>query len=77
MFWGDKGGVVQANDGKPLRVVYYRSKTELVKNGMGHTKYPVVLSVVKAVPGLDERGVQSHSHAHTHAVLQTCGIWHA
>ena len=69
--------MVQANDGKPLRVVYYQSKTELVKNGMGHTKYPIILSVVKAVPGLDEGGVRSHLHAHTHAVLQTCGIWHA
>ena len=38
----------QSNDGKPLRVDYYQSKTELMKYGMGHIKYyPTILSVVK------------------------------
>ena len=31
-----------------LRVDYYWSKTELIKAGMGHTKYTTILSVVKA-----------------------------
>ena len=28
----------QSNDGKPLRIDYYWSKIELMKDGMGHTK---------------------------------------
>ena len=58
--WGHKGGVVQANDGKPLRVDYYWSKIELIKDVMGHTKYPTILSVVKAVLRLDGIGMWSH-----------------
>ena len=37
-----------SNDGKPLRVDYYWSKIELIKDGMDHTKYPTIFSVVKA-----------------------------
>ena len=42
-----------------------------MKDGEGHTKYPTILSMVKSLPGLDERGVRSHSHTHTHAILKT------
>ena len=38
----------QSNDGKPLRVDYYWSKIELIKDAMGHTKYPTTFSIIKA-----------------------------
>ena len=38
----------QSNDGMPLRVAYYWSKIELIKDGVGHAKYPTILSVFKA-----------------------------
>ena len=38
----------QSNDGMPLRVAHYWSKIELIKDGVGHAKYPTILSVVKA-----------------------------
>ena len=39
----------ESNDGKSLRVDFCWNKTELIKDGMGHTKYhPTLLYVVKA-----------------------------
>ena len=37
----------QSNDGNPLRVDYGCSKIELIKDGIGHTKYQTILSIVK------------------------------
>ena len=47
--WGHKGGMTPVNYGKLLRIDYYWSKIKLMKDGMGHTKYPTMVSIVKAV----------------------------
>ena len=55
----------QLNDGNLLRVDYCWSKIESIKDGMGHTKYPTILSVVKAALPLThgnseiERGISN------------------
>ena len=55
----------QLNDGNPLRVDYCWSKIESIKDGMGQTKYPTILSVVKAALPLThgnseiERGISN------------------
>ena len=57
----------QSNDGKPLRVDYYLSKVELIKDGMGHTKYPTILSVVKAALTL------AHGNSEVERGFSDCG----
>ena len=47
--WGHKGGMVPVNYGKSLRIDYYWSKMKLMKDDMGHTKYPAIVSVVKSI----------------------------
>ena len=39
----------QSNNDKPPRIDYYWSIIELIKNDVGHTKYPTIFSVVKAL----------------------------
>ena len=36
----------QSNGGKPLKDDCFWSKIELIKDGMDHTKYPTIFSVV-------------------------------
>ena len=41
--------MIPVNYGKLLRIDYYWNKIKLMKDGMGHTKYPTMVSTVKAV----------------------------
>ena len=41
--------MIPVNYGKLLRIDYYWSKIKLMTDGMGHTKYPAMVSIIKPV----------------------------